>query len=107
VPDPRLGGGGVVTVGVWCEGDVADGVPGDGVTVTVVVTTEPLGPVVLQAVRSSPATAIAAASEPAVRSLTIGGYIALPEDYRSHDGAACHILHTGPGAAALRLGAEL
>jgi hypothetical protein len=70
VPDPRLGGGGVVTVGVWSDGDVADGFPGDGVTVTVVVTTEPLGPVVLQAVRRSPTTAIAAASEPAVRSLT-------------------------------------
>jgi hypothetical protein len=69
VPDPRLGGG-VVIVGVWSEGDVADGAPGDGVTVTVVVTTEPLGPVVLQAVRRSPTTAIAAASEPAVRSLT-------------------------------------
>jgi hypothetical protein len=70
VPDPRRGGGGVVTVGEWREGDVADGVPGDGVTVTVVVTTEPLGPVVPQAVRSSPATAMAATSEPAVRSLT-------------------------------------
>ena len=69
VPDPRLGAGGVVTVGVWCEGDVDDGVPGGGVTVTVVVTSALLGPVVPQAVRNSPTTT-AAASEPTIRSLT-------------------------------------
>jgi len=70
VPDPRLGGGGVVTVGVWCGGDVDDGVPGGGVTVTVVVTSALLGPVVPQAVRSSPTRTTAAASEPTIRSLT-------------------------------------
>src|SRR5262245_46346694 len=70
VPDPRLGGGGVVTVGVDREGDVADGVASGGVTVTVVVTIAPPGPVVPQAVRSSPTTTTAAGSEPTIRSLT-------------------------------------
>ena len=92
VPDPRLGGGGVVTVGVWCEGDVDDGVPGGGVTVTVVVTSALLGPVVPQAVRSSPTRTTAAASEPTILSLTCRGYIAPPEDCRSHDGGASHFV---------------
>ena len=70
MPDPRRGGGGVVTVGVGWDGEVDDGVPGGGVTVTVVVTSALLGPVVPQAVRSSPTTTTAAASEPTIRSLT-------------------------------------
>jgi hypothetical protein len=55
----------IVAVGRDDEAGGAD----DGDAVTVVVTTEPLGPVLVHAASSIPATATAA-SEPTIRSLT-------------------------------------
>jgi hypothetical protein len=61
----------VLAVGLGREGD-ADGVTDDGEAVTVVVTTEALGPAVVQAVSSIPATATATAlSKPTIRSFTL------------------------------------
>jgi hypothetical protein len=68
----------MLVVGGWLAGDadVAD----DGDAVTVVVTTEALGPAVVHAVSSIPSTA-SAATAPTIRSLTIAGYRAFLKDY--------------------------